>query len=201
VKQLLLAPRWFALFIPFAHERPCLFHGQAEFDREDARNAERPVVSALPDMLSNGGVWLRCTALARSVAMRYVGQSFEIDIPWSNRFETAFHAAHLERYGYADRARPVEIVSLRLRGAGVTQKPAIKRQRANKARRPDSAHNARVYWSERATRVPVYAREGLRAGDRLAGPAIITEYSSTTLIPPKCKVEVDPWANLVIEVA
>jgi N-methylhydantoinase A len=139
--------------------------------------------------------------LARSVAMRYVGQSFEIDIPWSNRFETVFHAAHLERYGYADASRPIEIVSLRLRGAGITQKPSIKRQRANKAHRAEAPSTVRVYWMERASRVPVYARKDLSSGDRFTGPGIITEYSSTTLIPPRCKVEVDPWANLVIEVA
>jgi len=133
--------------------------------------------------------------------MRYVGQSFEIDVPWSNRFEAAFHAAHLERYGYADGSRPIEIVSLRLRGAGITQKPGIKRERANKGHRAEPPHTARVYWTERATRVPVYDRKELSAGDRFAGPAVITEYSSTTLIPPRCKVEVDPWANLVIEVA
>jgi N-methylhydantoinase A len=139
--------------------------------------------------------------LSRSVAMRYVGQSFEIDVPWSNRFETAFHAAHLERYGYADVARPIEIVSLRLRGAGITQKPSIKRQRVNKAHRAEAPPTVRVYCMERASRVPVYARKDLSSGDRFTGPGIITEYSSTTLIPPRCNVEVDPWANLVIEVA
>ena len=138
--------------------------------------------------------------LARSVAMRYVGQSFEIDVPWKNRFEAAFHSAHLERYGYADHSRAVEVVSLRVRGAGITQKPVIKRQRA-RAHRAEPPTTTRVYWTERASRVPVYERETLSAGDRLTGPVIITEYSSTTLVPPRCRVEVDLWANLVIEVA
>ena len=155
---------------------------------------------AVRDLKSEGFVKTRLK-LARSVAMRYVGQSFEIDVPWSNRFEDAFHAAHLERYGYADGVRPIEIVSLRLRGSGITQKPGIKRQRANKTRSAEPSETGRAYWTERATQVPVYARKVLSAGDRFVGPAIITEYSSTTLIPPRCKVEVDPWANLVIEVA
>jgi N-methylhydantoinase A len=139
--------------------------------------------------------------LARSVAMRYAGQSFEIDVPWSSRIEAKFHAAHRERYGYADSSRPVEIVSLRLRGAGITQKPRFKREPSGRRRPAEPPGTARVYLTERATRVPVYARKDLRAGDRFTGPAIITEYSSTTLIPPRCKVEVDPWLNLVIEVA
>lgn len=166
-----------------------LERGFAELEREAIRDLKRE------------GFEKTRVKLARSVAMRYAGQSFEIDVAWSNRFEAAFHAAHRERYGYADSARAIEIVSVRLRAAGITQKPAIKRERASKSHRKESPQSARVYWTERATRVPVYARENLRAGDGFAGPAIITEYSSTTLIPPRCRVEVDPWANLVIDIA
>ena len=112
-----------------------------------------------------------------------------------------FHGAHRERYGYADSSRAIEIVSLRLRAAGVTQKPRIKRQRPGKPSRVEASHIERVYLNERAVRLPVYARDELNAGTRIEGPAIITEYSSTTLIPRRFKVEVDPWLNLVIEVA
>jgi len=138
--------------------------------------------------------------LTRSVAMRYAGQSFEIDVPWSRRFEATFHDAHRERYGYADSSRAIEVVSLRLRAAGVTQKPRINRQSRGRPDRVATSHSARVYLNERAARVPVYAREDLNAGTRLAGPAIITEYSSTTLIPRRYRVEVDPWLNLLIAI-
>ena len=139
--------------------------------------------------------------LTRSVAMRYAGQSFEIDVPWSARFESRFHAAHRERYGYADSSRAIEVVSLRVRAAGVTQKPRISRERRARLQRVEAAHTVRAYLTERAVRVPVYPRDELNAGTRIAGPAIITEYSSTTLIPPRCRVLVDPWLNLIIEVA
>ena len=139
--------------------------------------------------------------LTRSVAMRYAGQSFEIDVPWSRRFEATFHDAHRERYGYSDSSRAIEVVSLRLRAAGVTQKPRINRRRQGTSNRAAPSHSARVYLNERAVQVPVFARDELNAGTRLAGPAIITEYSSTTLVPRGYRVEVDPWLNLVIEVA
>jgi N-methylhydantoinase A len=139
--------------------------------------------------------------LMRSVAIRYAGQSFEIDIPWSNRFEAGFHDAHRERYGYADNSRAIEIVSLRLRAAGVTQKPRIKRQRPEKPGRVAASRIERVYLNERAAPVSVYERDQLSAGTKLDSPAIITEYSSTTLIPKGFTVEVDSWLNLVIEVA
>jgi N-methylhydantoinase A len=135
--------------------------------------------------------------LRRSVAIRYVGQSFEIDIAWGGRIEARFHAAHRARYGYADSSRPTEIVSLRVRAIGVTQKPRAKRWPAGQSTSARPSHTARVYLSERSEQTPVYARDDLSVGARLTGPAIITEYSSTTLIPPRFKVEVDPWLNLV----
>jgi N-methylhydantoinase A len=139
--------------------------------------------------------------MARSVAVRYVGQSFEIDVSWGPRFEAAFHAAHRERYGYSDRSRPVEIVSLRLRATGVTRKPGLKRLASAPTHRASPSHKTRVYLTERPARVPVYSRDDLSVGSQIDGPAVITEYSSTTLVPPRCKIEVDPWLNLVIEVA
>jgi N-methylhydantoinase A len=136
--------------------------------------------------------------LGRAVAMRYVGQSFEIDLPWQEKFEQNFHGLHKERYGYADSTRPTEIVSLRLKAAGVTQKPRLRRSAAKSqaAAKPDSY--TRVFLSERASRVPVYSRDELAAGAQFKGPAIVTEYSSTTLIPAGYSIEVDAWLNLLI---
>ena len=45
-----------------------------------------------------------------------------------------------------------------------------------------------------------YDREALRAGNRLAGPAIVNQYDSTTVIPPGLEAHVDRFGNIVIEV-
>jgi len=136
--------------------------------------------------------------LARSAAMRYAGQSFEIDVKWSKKFEAAFHAAHRERYGYADRSRPTEIVSLRVRASGITEKPRLRRTSSAKRREAKPSHTELVYFSEKPTRTPVYERDDIPAGAKLRGPAIISEYSSTTLVPANRRVEVDDWLNLII---
>jgi len=136
--------------------------------------------------------------LKRSVALRYAGQSFEIDIPWSKNFAANFHRSHRERYGYADSSRPIEVVSLRVRAAGITQKPAIVRERRTGTRLA-SSHVTPVFLNERQTKVPVYARENLRAGMKFRGPAVVTEYSSTTLITANFRVSVDAWLNLIVE--
>ncbi|HET9529801.1 MAG TPA: hypothetical protein VFQ92_05580 [Blastocatellia bacterium] len=136
--------------------------------------------------------------LARSVAMRYIGQSFEITVPWARDFEGSFHAAHRERYGYADTTRPTEIVSLKVKATGITEKPRLARYPSIKDREVAPHYTARVFLTERPRTVPVFLREQLGAGARFRGPAIVVEYSSTTLIPSERSVEIDPWLSMII---
>ncbi len=57
--------------------------------------------------------------------MRYAGQAYELSVPASGDFVAAFHRVHEQRYGYHDIRRAVEIVNLRVRATGITQKPRI----------------------------------------------------------------------------
>jgi N-methylhydantoinase A len=139
------------------------------------------------------------TRFIRSAALRYAGQSFEIDVPWGTGVERAFHEAHRERYGYGDESRLTEIVSLRLRAIGVTLKPALVRKRTTTRTRPNPDSIERVYLAERPMRVPVYSRDSLGPGGRIPGPGIITEYGSTTLLPANWRASVDATLNLVID--
>src|SRR5262245_26022041 len=79
--------------------------------------------------------------LSRALAMRYRGQSFELDIVAGARLEedvvARFHQAHRERYGHADQNRAVEVVSVRLRGVGRVEKPELKRARSRYRYQPD----------------------------------------------------------------
>ena len=170
----------------------------SDLDQRELERVFRRLEQQATRDLKEEGFGKDTTKLMRSVAMRYIGQSFEINVPWSRRFEAAFHAAHRERYGYADKSRPTEIVSARVRATGVTDKPRLKRWPEKRAERAHATHFARVWLTERAARLPVYARDELTPGSKLEGPAIITEYSSTTLIPHNWVVEVDAWLNLII---
>lgn len=57
-----------------------------------------------------------------------------------------------------------------------------------------------IYFSGEWMESQVYRRELLKAGDRFGGPALVTEYSSTTVLPPGCEAGVDVHGNLIIEV-
>jgi N-methylhydantoinase A len=141
----------------------------------------------------------------RSLALRYKGQSFELDIKQtSENLDMSFHRAHRERYGYAQESNTVEIVSARVRSTGTVEKLAQRRSTpANASRRKQFAKAARkmnAYVDGKKLSVAIYQRDELTAGTQLRVPCIVTEYSSTTLIPPGARAEVDGHGNLIIQV-
>ncbi|MBI4469816.1 MAG: hydantoinase/oxoprolinase family protein [Acidobacteria bacterium] len=134
----------------------------------------------------------------RSCAMRFRGQSFEMDIPWVADVRAAFLKAHRQRYGHADPDWPCEIVSVRVRAIGLTGKPAVPRSRSARVGRPRAASTARAFFAPRPTEIPIFDRETLRPGDRVPGPSIIREYSSTTVVLEGFQSVVDSFSNLIL---
>jgi N-methylhydantoinase A len=132
--------------------------------------------------------------------MRYAGQSYELNVPFNGDFISAFHRAHEKRYGYFDRARACEVVNIRARFTGRTQKPALPKLKPGG---PNAAaalvSRSQALFHGRRTITPIYDRSGLRAGNRILGPAIVTEYSATSLIPPDWSARVDRIGNLLLE--
>jgi N-methylhydantoinase A len=136
----------------------------------------------------------------RLLDLRYAGQAYELTVGARGDFLAAFHRAHERRYGYADPRRTVEVVTVRLRIAGRTPKPELPREKPGRASpRAALIGGRRMYCRGRWLRAAVYDRAKLRAGNRLAGPAIVTEYSATTVVPPGWRARVDAFGNLVLE--
>jgi N-methylhydantoinase A len=136
----------------------------------------------------------------RLLDLRYTGQSFELTLPAGNAVLREFHRMHERRYGYADVSREVEIVNVRVRLFGHTPKPSLPR----KPMRGASAAGAligecKARFSTKGYRTLVYDRNLLHAGNRLNGPAVIVEYSATTLVPPGWRARVDAVENIVLE--
>jgi len=128
-------------------------------------------------------------AAMASVDVRYAGQGYELNVPWTEDFVKQFHRLHERRYGYADLKRPVEVVNARVRRVVTTERMEARREAL-----ADGDGKQALAGDQ------VYERSRLRAGDRFAGPAVIVEYSATTFVPPGAQVEVDAFANLVITV-
>jgi N-methylhydantoinase A len=137
---------------------------------------------------------------ARTIAARYKGQSFELEIPWGTRVVSRFHGEHASRYGYAQSAKTIEVVSARLRSAGLVEQPKGARPRGSQQSTNVAPHRtARVHFDEGARAVAVYRREDLPTSARLRVPCVVTEYSSTTLVPEGVRARTDGRGNLVIE--
>src|SRR5882724_10022165 len=136
----------------------------------------------------------------RSLAVRYKGQSFELQIKQTaGNIAAAFHRAHQSRYGYAQPKNVVEIVSARVRSIGVIEKLKIQRFKSSSSKAIAKPHNfVETYFERKRIRAAVYRRKELSAGSRLRTPCIVTEYSATTLIPGDASVNIDSHANLII---
>ena len=148
-------------------------------------------------------------ATRRYLDARYVGQSFEltIDYPSLTRrsdlqraIANSFYRAHLQRFGYADRAEAVEIVNLRVKLELEVEKPTIEAQEITYA----DASGARiddvnVVFREGTLTTTLYDRDKLAAGNYVEGPALLLQLDTTVVVPPGWGGAVDPLGNLVLE--
>ncbi len=143
------------------------------------------------------------TKLTRLLAMRYRGQSFELEIGASEDGETGtiarFHQSHRERYGHANEHKAVEIVSVRLRATGITDKPKLKQEKTFRRHKAKPDREAMIWLGDKRRKAAVFERENLLPGAKLTAPAIVVEYGSTTLIPSGWHASVDGWQNLILE--
>jgi N-methylhydantoinase A len=139
----------------------------------------------------------------RSLAARYKGQSFELNIESPKggfgNIAASFHRAHRARYGYAQQSDVVEIVSTKVRSIGIVEK--FKNSRLSSSRvggwaRPHSSGVA--YFDGAKHPIGIYRRDDLGAGMELRTPCIVTEYSATTVIPSEAQASIDSYGNLII---
>ena len=136
----------------------------------------------------------------RRLDLRYVGQAYELSVPFTAEFPRQFHREHEKTYGYAHPGRPLEIVNLRVRLVIPTAKPSRRRRPAKIVSHPRRAivKKKLVWFGERFWKTPCYDRERLGFGARFAGPAVVVEYSSTTVVPPDFVCQVDGFLNMVL---
>jgi N-methylhydantoinase A len=173
--------------------------------------------------------WTGAIREQRTIDVRYRGQGYELNIPFSRDLLSDFHQAHAQRYGYSHADREVELVTLRLRAvvkspqAKLADEPPISRGESAHSRSPrnellsesrpsksnvaDSLRSAQpgkesqlVLFDGKRLKTTILDRDALLAGKKYSGPAVITEYSATTVVPPGMRFLLDQAGNLVIDV-
>lgn len=149
----------------------------------------------------------------RAADMRYVGQehAVTVDLPMAlfeardrDAIKARFDAEHERRYGTSAPKEACEIVSLRATVTGRMPKPPLERIEAGGEAVGKGARSGsrQVHFPDSLAphQTPVFQRGHLRAGNRIAGPAIIEEHASTTVVFPGDTLTVDDFGSLVIEV-
>lgn len=155
--------------------------------------------SARDEYRSEG--WTGKAEYQRTLDLRYQGQGYELNVPDSPDAVSRFHREHQRRYGYHHPHKNVELVTARLRARIRSSQVPMNLSRQEK-RTPDPivAETAAVIFGGRAMKTAIYERDRLTRGRDLRGPAVITEYSATTVVPPGKKFRIDRAGNLVIAI-
>ena len=135
--------------------------------------------------------------------LRYVGQSYELTVPFSPQFIRNFHTLHRRAYGYDRPEAPLEIVNLRLQAVGRVDPPSLPRLRGQLAGAgPDPApallEHRPLYLPTGLVQAPLYQGEALGAGNRLRGPALVARSDTTVLLGPGDHAIVDSFGNLIV---
>jgi N-methylhydantoinase A len=146
---------------------------------------------------------------AASLDMRYVGQNYELAVSLDGRpggiaerseLQKRFFETHQSKYGHFDELAPIEVVNVRLTARIIGQKLSQSWYRPAATTQED--YVADVWFDLNGpVKSKVMARGRLTSGQVIAGPTIITQFDSTTVVPPGCVATIDCAHNIVIEVS
>ncbi len=149
--------------------------------------------------------------ITRTVDMRYAGQNYELSVALPDgpvtqasldHLAAGFAEAHRRMYGFVAEGEAVQLVTFRVEASGLVPRA---RFQAHPDAGPDAAAalaGQRELWLPEAggfVPCPVYDRGRLRAGNRIAGPAIIEQMDTTTIVLPGMDATVEPYLNLILE--
>ncbi len=150
----------------------------------------------------------------RDGVLRYVGQGYELKIPFPPGtigqkqladIWNGFHEAHKREYGHFFSDNRIEIVNVRVVGVG--RMPKIDKLTAPagstlaKARVKSGQCVFRIDGELRSFETVFYRRHLFPVGEAFAGPAVVLQKDSTTVIPPGCSAINDPAGNLILKIA
>jgi N-methylhydantoinase A len=181
---------------------------KAEFSRTLAKAGPIDIESAVAisrDLERQAEEWLAAEGVAFAdrhcsgvALMRYRGQGGEVAVPWTGiaaDAEAAFSAAHQRLYGFELDA-PIELVTLRIEATGRMPRPPRPVLATGSGVMPQG--HLVVHFASGTAAVPQFDRASFGAGDRFAGPAIISQLDATTLVPPNWTAEVHRFGALLL---
>jgi N-methylhydantoinase A len=188
---------WGALGAPLGREYSITVRETAPKLAQLLKQAQ-PMVDRARAELTSQGAQRSAIKTDLHADVRYRGQSYEIEVPLDSKFVAEFHRAHQRTFGYAASDSPIEVVNVRLR-ASAAGPPLEPTPIAKVKGKPVSSSTMSVIVGAAPRRVPVYARDAIGAGARIAGPAIVVELSATAYVAPEFTLRCDDFGNLHLE--
>lgn len=208
---------WGLLNADFREDRARTALGELEdLTRDQIVATFADLEQACLDTLRSKGVSVDGVHMLRFCDMRYRGQEHWVKVPaplelWSTEnghgadglavLQARFDQMHRQHYAHAQPGYPVQVVNYRVAAIAQTSKPVLRELQqagigatAQKGTRP-------AYFREAGEFVdcPIYDREKLGCDGHLAGPAIVEEWTSTTVVPPGWNLTVDRFGNLILQ--
>ncbi len=188
--------------------------GVARLERVASRQVLRPLAevegevagwlaglaaAAVAEVRAQGAMGAEVAVERRLAELRFAGQESTVEVPWDEGtpLATGFAARYRDLFGYLPASRPIEVVALRAAAAALPALAPLHAAPAPRAAPPPVARR-RVWLGGRWRRVPVHAREALAPGTGLAGPALVVERHSATLVEPGWELAVDGAAALLL---
>lgn len=174
------------------------------------------IAGKFANLRNRGAEWLSRQAPAERLArtnfecwaeMRYVGQSFQVDVRLPDgaienhdltAMYAAFHEEHERIYSHADSTAPVEFVDLRLRVRGAMSIPEPTSPGSPDAGPSVKATRSMRFHNQLIADVPVYDREKLTSNEAVQGPAVIEQRDATIVVPPEFVARVGAYGAILM---
>ncbi len=193
------------LLVDIQHDFSDSFMKRADqTDPAELDAAYRKIEAEARDQLEREGVGEKDMVVTRSAEMMYHGQwrSLEVPVPAEitdvQDLVDAFHAEHEREYNYARKEAAVSIFRVAVKAIGLVPKAELQKHDVSPYT-PDPVTRRPVWFDGTEYQADIYERETLNAGARIAGPAIIEQFDSTTVVPPAMRAEVDAYMNILID--
>lgn len=170
----------------------------AEMQKAFVRMEEQAV-----ERLAHEGVAQEDMALQRTVEMMYQGQWRSLAVSAPAQIDSicslieAFHNEHEREFNYRREEAPVSIFRIAVKAIGIVPKAEIPKYDVS-PHKPEPVGRRSVWFDGVAHDAAVYERDRLTAGAAFAGPAIVEQFDSTTVVPPGMSATVDGFLNILI---
>lgn len=160
------------------------------------------------ERLEEDGIAKERIRLQREADIRYAGQSMEVRVPapggaidqaFIDTLIDSFHAAHRRTFGYDySGEQKVELVNFCVSGFGMIERPNLPERPLTAGAKSAPKGKRPVFFDGAMRETPCYDRAALEPGVRIAGPAIVEEFGSTTVVFPGQTLTVDGYGIMIV---